>query len=146
MVCWFLGKDSGFLMVTRLGRVFDASAGFELPSGDTLEPDVSFVSRERWEAGPRPKGNEFARIVPSLVVEILSPSTARRDRTEKLEIYAENGVLEYWIVDPRRREITVYRNPGDVFDAPTLVTTGRIPSALLPSLDAGAADVFADLD
>jgi Uma2 family endonuclease len=129
-----------------LGRIFDASTGFELPSGDTLEPDVSFVSRERWEAGPRPKGNQFARIVPSLVVEILSPSTARRDRTEKLEIYAENGVEEYWVIDPRRREITVYRRPGDVFDAPTLVTNGPIPSALLPDLDARAEDIFADMD
>lgn len=34
----------------RLGLVFDASAGFELPSGDTLEPDVSFVSRRSWSS------------------------------------------------------------------------------------------------
>ena len=34
----------------RLGRVFDSSQGFELPSGDTLEPDRSFVSAKRWTA------------------------------------------------------------------------------------------------
>jgi Uma2 family endonuclease len=126
--------------------VFDSSTGLELPSGDTLEPDVAFVTRERWEAGPRTKGDAFLRVVPSLVVEVLSPSTARRDRTEKLEIYAQNGVDEYWIVDPRRRELNVYSRIGMAFGPPVTLTTGRIHSEVLPELDARVEDVFADLD
>jgi Uma2 family endonuclease len=128
------------------GRVFDASTGYELPSGDTLEPDVSFISRERWNAGPRPKGDEFLRIVPSLVIEILSPSTARRDRSEKGEIYAENGVDEYWLVDTRRRELTVLRRAAAGFEAPVTLAMGRIPSSVLPDLDAAVEDIFADLE
>jgi Uma2 family endonuclease len=130
----------------RLGRLFDASVGFELPSGDTLQPDVAFVSRQRWEAGPRSVGNEFMRIVPSLVVEILSPSTARRDRTEKADIYAKNGVDEYWLVDLQRRAITIFYLAGGVFGPPTTVTASRIPSLVLPDLEACVEDVFAALD
>jgi Uma2 family endonuclease len=63
------------------------------------------------------------------VVEILSPGTARRDLGEKLRLYAESGVIEYWIVDAegetftflentstgfsvRLAESSVYRSPG----------------------------------
>lgn len=122
-----------------LGRVFDASTGFELPSGETLEPDVAFVSRESWEAGPRPQGDELLRILPDLVVEILSPSTARRDRTEKREIYAQNGVGEYWLVDPLRRE-------GGGFGAPASLAAGAISSRILPGCGARAEALFAGLE
>ena len=42
-----------FVSKHNLGTVFGSSAGYELPSGDTLEPDASFISRERWSKGPR---------------------------------------------------------------------------------------------
>ena len=55
-----------------------------------------------WELAPQ----------PILVVEILSPSTRRRDATVKRELYAEVGIPDYWIVDPTDRSITVVR-PGE---------------------------------
>ena len=97
-----------FVSKHKLGRNFGSSAGYELPSGDTLEPDASFISRQRWSEGPQPRRGQFLKIVPTLVVEILSPATARRDRIDKKKIYEANGVDEYWLVDPRRREITVF--------------------------------------
>ena len=45
---------------------------------------------------------------PDLVVEILSPSTAKRDIADKKDIYGKYGVKEYWIVRPEFKEITVY--------------------------------------
>ena len=48
-----------------------------------------------------------SRGAPDLVVEILSPATAERDRTLKLDLYAKHGVKEYWIVDPDSRTIMV---------------------------------------
>jgi hypothetical protein len=44
----------------------------------------------------------------SSVVEILSPSTARRDRTVKRELYARMGVPHYWLIDPERRILEAY--------------------------------------
>ena len=61
------------------------------------------TSATRWSCR-----GEFLRTVPTLVVEILSHSTARRDRTKKKAVYARNGVAEYWIVDPDARSVTVH--------------------------------------
>src|SRR5947208_999285 len=58
----------------QLGIVQGSSAGYQLPSGDSVEPVVSFISKARFMAGPTPIAGEFLRIVPSLVIEILSPS------------------------------------------------------------------------
>ncbi|HET6582812.1 MAG TPA: Uma2 family endonuclease, partial [Nannocystaceae bacterium] len=104
------------------GIVFESTQGFELPTGDTVAPDTSFVSAERW-AVTTPIMGKFLRVVPELVVEILSESTASRDRGEKKGIYASAGVLEYWIVDARARTVTVFRGNGERFDG------GRIHAA-----------------
>ena len=53
-----------------------------------------------WEAAPS----------PSLVVEVLSPSTRRRDGVEKRQYYLDAGVATYWIVDPDARTTTVVRH------------------------------------
>jgi len=98
-----------------LGQVLDSSAGYDLPSGDTVEPDISFISAARFAAGPAPQPGKFLRIVPNLVVEILSPATAQKDQSEKKAIYAENDVEEYWIVDSKRREIAVFPLSGKRF-------------------------------
>lgn len=45
---------------------------------------------------------------PDLVVEIVSPSSVKRDKYTKLHKYADAGVREYWIVDPKKRKVTVY--------------------------------------
>jgi Uma2 family endonuclease len=128
-----------------LGRVLDASAGYDLPSGDTLEPDVSFVSKERLAAGPRPERGRHARIVPDLVVEILSRSTHRRDRTVKKTVYAANGVREYWLVDPDARQVTVLRRRDERFDQGVLCVAGaHVTSEVLPGLDLAVDDLFVD--
>ena len=52
---------------------------------------------------------------PDLVVEILSPSTAKRDNNDKKDVYAMYGVREYWIIDPIAKAISVYRlNDGSL--------------------------------
>src|SRR5262245_42519193 len=76
-----------FVEQRRLGLYFDSSQGFALPSGDTVEPDAAVVLQATWDAGPPPRRGSFLRVVPDLVVEVLSPSTAWRDRSVKRKIY-----------------------------------------------------------
>ena len=126
------------------GMVFGSSQGFALPSGDTVEPDVAEVLRETWEASPPPAPNRFLTVVPDLVVEILSPSTAQRDRGPKRDIYERNGVREYWLVDPRRCEIAVLvRDARGRFGSERAVSGDeRASSVLLPGFVIRPADIF----
>jgi Uma2 family endonuclease len=126
-----------------LGEVLGSSQGFILPSGEVVEPDVSFVSTARWKAGPEPEVGEFLQVVPDLVVEILSPSTSARDRGEKRGIYARNGVGEYWLVDPRARTVTVLSLAGDRFqEAAPAATEGKVESKVLPGFTVNVRDLF----
>jgi Uma2 family endonuclease len=113
-VQWLLGT---FVRARRLGKLFNSSQGFELPSGDTVEPDHAFVSNERWAAAPEPAPGRFLRVVPDLIVEVLSLGTASQDRGEKKAIYERNGVLEYWLVDAQAGEVTVFHFAAGRFDS-----------------------------
>ena len=53
------------------------------------------------------KGNSFINA-PQFVLEVLSPSTAKYDRTEKKEIYREEEIPEYWIIDMQKRTIEMF--------------------------------------
>jgi Uma2 family endonuclease len=125
-----------------LGRVLASSATYALPTGDTLEPDVSFISQERLAAGPRPVRGKSIRMVPDLAVEILSRPTAHRDRRVKRDIYAAAGVREYWVVDPERCTATVYRARRGAFDRGVTHTAGVLRSGVLRGLVVPLDDLF----
>ena len=126
----------------KLGVVLGSSAGYDLPSGDTVEPDVSFIAIRRLAAGPKPVAGKFLRIVPNLVVEILSPTTARKDRVDKKSIYERNGVDEYWIVDPARKQVTVFHRGKRGYSAGVSAAAGIIRSRVLPELGLSVKDLF----
>ncbi len=87
------------------GWVYSAPIGIEFPdSEEGVQPDIVFVSRGRSSA----RVNEGIRGAPDLVVEIISPSTAERDRTIKQKLYRRQGVRQYWIVDPDAEMVEVW--------------------------------------
>ncbi|HEU4454294.1 MAG TPA: Uma2 family endonuclease [Longimicrobium sp.] len=96
-----------FVRRNGLGRMLPGADVLFGP-GDYLEPDIFFVRRGRTDLVSR-RGVEGA---PDLVVEILSDSTAARDRGLKRERYAHFGVAEYWIIDVDARQIEIHR-PGE---------------------------------
>lgn len=85
----------------RLGKVYIAPFDVILDRTTVVVPDVVFVSRDRLGI-VADRGVEGA---PDLVVEILSPGTARRDRVAKLNEYARYGVRHYWLVDPEAKTL-----------------------------------------
>ncbi len=95
-----------FVEDRELGWVFHAPFEVVLtdPEGiNIIQPDIIFVSREREHIITRAN----IQGAPDLLVEILSPSTGRRDRTTKRDLYARHGVKEYWIADPEAQTVTV---------------------------------------
>ena len=88
-----------------LGRVYAAPIDVILSETTIVQPDIVFVAVDR-SAIISARGIEGA---PTLVVEILSPSTVQTDRGRKLQLYARHRVPYYWIVDPDSHAIEVYR-------------------------------------
>ena len=74
---------------------------------DILVPDLAGWRRERMPTLPE---TAYFELPPDWVCEILSPSTARIDRVEKLPIYAAQGVKHAWLVDPDLRTLEVFEN------------------------------------
>ena len=87
-----------------LGRVYHPRAVIRF-EGSEAEPDLmvravtSGVHGNAWEELP----------APLLVIEVLSPTTRRRDLVNKREYYLDAGAGEYWVLDGERREIRVIR-------------------------------------
>lgn len=80
-----------------------------LTDKDKFVPDVMVVCDR---SKIKPDGVYGA---PDLVVEVLSPSTMRDDKTRKKDAYARCGVREYWLVDPVSKSLEVYRTDGAEF-------------------------------
>lgn len=92
-----------FVQAHQWGVVRYAPLPVRLWPGKIREPDVLFVAAEHAERiGDQVYGP------PDLVAEIVSPSTARTDRQQKLVEYAQAGITEYWILDPAERTVEVY--------------------------------------
>jgi Uma2 family endonuclease len=87
-----------------LGKVFHAPTAVILSDTTIVEPDIVYVATDRL-AQLSERGIEGA---PTLLVEILSPTTAQIDRTTKMQLYARHGVPWYWLVDPDTRTVEVY--------------------------------------
>ena len=126
-------EDSG------AGEVFVAPCDVILSETDVVQPDVFFVSAER-STIVKEKGVFGA---PSLVIEVLSPATAERDRTVKAKLYARAGVKELWLVDPDSKTIEVLQLGAAGFERKALATAGETAqSTTLPALRVRLADVF----
>ena len=84
-----------------LGQVYIAPHDVYISETKSLQPDLSFVRKERF-ASERIEREDTACIIapPDLIVEIISPSTARNDRVRKFNAYSAFGVRHYWIIDP----------------------------------------------
>jgi len=114
------------LLYERFIKISEASDGFAMVapmdtvlSDDTIpQPDVIYVRKEN-----RKILKDRVRGVPDLVIEVLSPSTSRRDRLEKLDLYAKYGIAEYWIVDPESRVFDFYTNHNGTF---SVVTSAKV--------------------
>lgn len=91
-----------------LGDVFGAETGFVLASDPdiVLAPDVAFVATDRIPADD--ELDRFLRLAPDLAVEVVSPSDTATEVFDKVLTYLDTGVRLVWIIEPRRRTVTVW--------------------------------------
>lgn len=127
---------------SRAGKAYVAAVDVVLQAdtpGTVLQPDVLFIRREHFDRltpanvqGP-----------PDIVVEVLSPSTARHDTIRKRALYERFGVQEYWIVPLHDERIEVLRLEDGRYGRPIIFDTeSTLTSPLLPGFELAIADVF----
>ena len=82
---------------------------------------------------------------PDIVIEILSPSSAKNDRNRKFNLYEKACVKEYWIVDGANKTIEIFALENGKFALKELLLTeDTITSSVLEGLEIKASDIFAD--
>jgi Uma2 family endonuclease len=115
-----------------LGEVFCAPFDALLSEFDIVVPDLLYLSRER----ARFLTSKNLQGPPDLVIEILSPGTKSRDKRLKRDLYQRVGVREYWIVDPERDVVQVFRKNSGAFEAPvSFARTDVLTTSLLPDFE-----------
>jgi len=120
-----------FVESHELGVVFVAPFQMSLsfrPSG--REPDVLFVRQGRLSLLQR----NFLDGPADLVIEVVSPDSRSRDRTEKYSEYQQAGVGEYWVIDPKRRRAEFFVHDETATYKPAPTEDGVYSSSLLPGL------------
>ncbi|MEL7363945.1 MAG: Uma2 family endonuclease [Bacteroidota bacterium] len=127
----------------NLGSVFTAPIDLVLdPEAAAVQPDVVFVATDRISIITE----THLEGTPSLVVEVVSPSSRRRDEQTKRHLYAQHGVPEYWVVDPDAGTVQVFRLDASgrrYARAATLVDGDILTTPLLPDWSLSLARLFA---
>ncbi len=138
IVAYLYAALLSFVNQAGLGRVLFAPFRIQLWPGKYREPDVVFMSAAHDER----RGEQFWRGA-DLVMEIISPNDRERDEVVKKEEYARAGIAEYWLVDPQKREITVFFLQNGRYAIHGLFKLGdTAESMLLPGFSVDVSSVF----
>ncbi|GGI44039.1 hypothetical protein GCM10008018_05110 [Paenibacillus marchantiophytorum] len=111
----FFQNQSCYVFVAPFDIFFSENEDYESPDHVT-QPDLSVVCS-------KDQINKNGCLgAPTLIIEVLSPSTALKDFNEKFNLYQKYGVQEYWIVDPGNRTVHVYSLQDGSFQIRQLYT------------------------
>ena len=136
-----LYKQLAIFLTGKKCKVFSAPFDVRLnaDSGDdnVVQPDVVVVCDRSKLAGTGYNG------VPDMIIEILSPSTSRKDKILKFNKYLQAGVREYWIVDPDYKIVSVYVLKNGKYVTAAYSDTDIIPVQVLEGCVIDMKEVFA---
>lgn len=122
-------------------RLFGYATKFE-EDPNVVQPDLVVICDED-------KVNEKNKYegIPTLVVEVLSPSTKAKDLVAKLNLYMKSGVLEYWVVNLEDKSILQYSfsKERDIDYPQSYQQEDTIQSTVFPDLRIPLSDIFADI-
>jgi len=139
IVLFLINLLRSFIGPKKLGRAIMSPIRVKLREGQFREPDVVFLL----QANIARAGNRFWQGA-DLVMEVVSEDDPARDLEIKRNEYAEAGIAEYWIVDPRTKTITVLKLQDQKYVTfEEVVREGVVHSSLLPGFSTDADAVFA---
>ncbi|WP_338833512.1 hypothetical protein MHLNE_24430 [Moorella humiferrea] len=133
------GLLSAWIEGQNLGVVITAPFDVVLARDTVLQPDIVYLARENYHR----LTNVCLQGAPDLVIEVISPSTIRRDRISKSRLYLKYGVKEYWLVDPEGGTVEIFTNTPEGWRlAGTFSQEEVLNSPLLPGLAVDLTAVF----
>ncbi|APC09542.1 Uma2 family endonuclease [Neomoorella thermoacetica] len=133
------GLLSAWIEGQNLGVVITAPFDVVLARDTVLQPDIVYLARENYHR----LTNACLQGAPDLVIEVISPSTIRRDRIRKSRLYLKHGVKEYWLVDPEGGTVEIFTyTPEGWRLAGTYSQEEILNSPLLPELAIDLNAVF----
>ncbi|MGH2459188.1 MAG: Uma2 family endonuclease [Chloroflexota bacterium] len=131
---------TGFTEDRHLGTVVPDTDLIVTDRDIYVSPDIMYFARDRFDVVNR---DDWIRIIPDLVVEVLSPSTEDYDRRKKRETYARLRVPHYWMVDHRaRRVMECVLRPDGAYQERTIPAGEPFRPALFPDLEIDLVQVF----
>lgn len=131
---------NNYVTTHGLGEVHAEKAMCSFPRND-YEPDIVFFGKTKAALfGP----DTLRFPVPDFIVEILSPTTASRDRGVKMTDYAAHGVAEYWIIDPDLETVEQYLLAGGTYPATPARNEGEITSEAIAGFRIPIRAIFDD--
>ena len=116
----FIGQFWSWNQQAKLGKIFDSSTCFKLPSGADRSPDLAWISKEKWEQLNPEEREKFPPLAPDFILELMSPSDSLKETQLKLQEYMENGVRLGWLIDRRHSKVEIYRQnkKTEILDRP----------------------------
>ncbi len=129
-----------FVEKRKMGEILYAPIDVFLDEFNAPQPDLVFVSKEKEHIINDEKG---IIGIPDLVVEIISPSSVKRDRIDKMKLYHQFKIKEYWLIDPNNQTIEIYEYTEKAYELLSFaVETGKVKSNVLAKLKLDAKDIF----
>lgn len=138
---YFKGKPCQPLTSPFDVRLFGYATKFE-EDPNVVQPDVMVIcDRDKVTEDNKYEG------VPSLIVEVLSPSTKSKDMVTKLNLYMKSGVREYWMVDLENKNITQYTftSEKELEDVRSFKEGDAIKSTIFEGLEITLKDIFSEI-
>jgi Uma2 family endonuclease len=109
------------------GRAFGASVEFILPNRAGRSPDASWVSNAQLARLNQEEKSKFPHLCPEFVIEVMSPSDRLKAIRAKMQEWIDNGVQLAWLIDSRRRMVSIYRPGREPEGAEPEVVVGEGP-------------------
>ncbi len=127
-----------YVKKNKLGYIYCAPFDVLFSEEDIVQPDIIFVSNENRKIITK----DNLKGTPDLLIQILSPGTSKRDLGIKKKLYAKNGVREYWIVDPERETVDVFRLKGREFESKRYGVQDCLSSSVIKDLTIEVKEIF----
>lgn len=130
-----------YIKEQKLGKVYIPPIDVFIDGLNSVQPDILFIPTDSLHIVT----TDGIEGVPTLMVEIISPTSIYRDRVTKKQLYERHGVQEYWLVDPQESLIEVYALQNGRYGLLSAATPleGVITSNLLPGLTLDVNALFA---